>query len=136
MQHNLKKYVPGFPKILYIFVYFLYSQGWIVIPYFFCVRSKLLKFLSSTKDNKQIAICLQVFFEHVCILRTRIFPQLMKWIWKWFHWKSTNFTFYTCFLIPKMFNTLINASICTVRWWRVIYRPELQLSALVSKIDN
>ena len=62
MQHNLKKYVPGFPKILYIFVYFLYSQGWIVIPYFFCVRSKLLKFLSSRKDNKQIAICLQVFF--------------------------------------------------------------------------
>ena len=35
-----------------------------------------------------------------------------------------------------MFNTLINTSIWTVRWWVVIYRPELQLPALVSKIDN
>ena len=33
-------------------------------------------------------------------------------------------------------NTLINTSICTVRWWLEIYRPELQLSALLSKIDN
>ena len=43
------------------------SQGWIVIPYFFCVRSKLLNFLLSAMNNKQIAISLQFFLLSMCV---------------------------------------------------------------------
>ena len=91
----------------------------------FQFRSKLLNFLSSAKIINKLQYACN-FFQNFCILRTRIFPRSKSL--KSQEYENDSFKSQPILLsIHDSQNVQYTDKyqFCTVRWWFVIYRPEL-----------